>query len=116
MNAEEFIDGIKIAVEKSTIENILDELAIEPDVSELKAKILYDWYQNLDALGKGMVKLLITNTTQTSIFGFLCVLDGVRAIEDTTDKGELQLYFVKDEEQTLLNDFSEDFLHDIYNS
>ncbi len=37
------------------------------------------------------------------IFGVLCVLDGVRAIESGPDKGELELYYVKDGTRVLLN-------------
>ena len=39
-----------------------------------------------------------------AVFGFLCVLDGVRAIEDTEVKGQLKLYYEKENKSVLLND------------
>ncbi len=49
----------------------------------------------------------------TTIFGFFCILDGVTAIEDGTDKGKLNLYYEKDGKKLLLNNPDEDYLHDL---
>jgi hypothetical protein len=50
-----------------------------------------------------------------AIFGFLCVLDGVRAIEGARDKGRLVLFYDR-ESRVLLNNPDDEYLHDIYNS
>jgi hypothetical protein len=49
------------------------------------------------------------------VFGFLCVLDGVSAIEDGEVKGKLNLFYEKHGKQQLLNDPQEEYLHDIFN-
>ena len=48
-----------------------------------------------------------------AVFGFLCVLDGVKAIKKTGVKGHLKLYNEKEKKSVLLNDSNEDYLHDL---
>jgi hypothetical protein len=55
----------------------------------------------------------ITMASDTTMFSFLCVLDGVRAIEDTEEKGQLKLIFSKDGVEELLNNPDEEYLHDL---
>ena len=50
-----------------------------------------------------------------AVFGFLCVLDGVRAVENGPDKGTFELRYLKDG-SVLLNPQDEAMLHDLYNS
>ena len=55
---------------------------------------------------------LIIIALYSIIFGFLCVLDGVRIIEDSEEKGKLLLYYEKNGNRQLLNDPKEEYLHD----
>ena len=50
-----------------------------------------------------------------AVFGMLCVLDGVRAIEDEADKGSLRLTYSKNGQTKLLSPSDSDLLHDILN-
>ncbi|MET0637368.1 MAG: hypothetical protein ABWZ25_15160 [Chitinophagaceae bacterium] len=116
MDSNEFVYALKKVVELSAISDVgknLGDLSITPSDSNSDSK---SWYIELDDGGKECVNQIIEDSIRTAIFGVLCVLDGVRAIEDTMDKGSLELYFVRDDEKVLLNDFNEDFLHDIYKS
>ena len=56
---------------------------------------LPDWYHGLGSKDKGMITRVIKEATEMAVFGFLCVLDGVTAIENTEDKGKLLLHFKK---------------------
>ena len=49
---------------------------------------------------------------EAALFGVFCVLDGVRVIEDTWDKGDLELHFIKNGNRTLINDPKQEPLHD----
>jgi len=49
------------------------------------------------------------------VFGTLCVLDGVRVIEDSQDKGDFEVYYVKEGQRTLLNTPNVS-LHELYQS
>ena len=44
------------------------------------------------------------------------MLDGVSAIDSGENKGHLELYYVKDGKKELLNEFDNEFLHDMYNT
>ena len=63
-----------------------------------------------------MLKEVLSEAAESAVFGFLCILDGVRVIEDVTDKGTLELYFVKSGEKTQLNDPSREEPHNLFNS
>ena len=50
------------------------------------------------------------------VFEFLCVLDGVRFIEDSNEKGSLELYYrAPTGERTMMSSFEEIGLHDLVN-
>jgi len=36
----------------------------------------------------------LNDAAERAVFGFLCVLDGVRAIETGSEKGSLEIYYV----------------------
>lgn len=117
MNAEEFVLMTKQAVEKSAINEVVQGLegSVTPAVNK-RIAALSDWYRNLEADKKILMQELIKESVQATLFGFFCVLDGVRAIENGPEKGQLQLLYSKANETLLLNDASVDFLHDIYKS
>lgn len=54
--------------------------------------------------------------SELAVFSFLCVLDGVSAIEDGANKGSLQLIYKKNGREAWLNDEASAHLHDIYNA
>lgn len=51
-----------------------------------------------------------------AVFEFFCVLDGVSVIENTGDKGVVEIYFVKAEDRIRLNDPREEELHNLFNA
>ncbi|MDQ3816057.1 MAG: hypothetical protein M3362_00005 [Acidobacteriota bacterium] len=61
-------------------------------------------------VGRGM-----RDAVHASVFGFFCVLDGVRTIEGLGEKGSLELYYVSGATRVLLNNVGKEDLHDIYN-
>jgi hypothetical protein len=62
-----------------------------------------------------MLARVVATAVDRSVFGFFCVIDGVRAIEDGPDKGRLELSYVKDGVR-LLNPPEGEMLHDIFNT
>lgn len=117
MNSNEFVESIKIGVEQSTFDGLKSLLENPPGRSPSKELVgLSDWYKSLDISDKENLHEIIRLATKHSIFGMLCIIDGVRQIESTYDKGELVLEFHKNGEIIRLNDPNEEFLHDIFNS
>ncbi|ADP11307.1 hypothetical protein EJP617_16260 [Erwinia sp. Ejp617] len=72
------------------------------------------FYNSQDDKGKAFINKIIKLAADDALFGMLCVIDGVRAIEDDEDKGELVLTYQKDNKSTVLNENKD--LHDIYNA
>jgi hypothetical protein len=117
MNSNEFIESIKIGVEKATFDELQSLLENPPGRSPRKELLrLSDWYKSLDISDKENLQEIIKLTAKQSVFGMLCVIDGVRQIENTFDKGELVLEFHKNGIIIRLNDPNEEYLHDVFNS
>lgn len=114
MNKEEFIDAIKTVVIKDSIKSVESNL-IEPPgrAPEKKLLTLSEWFNKVSSEDRNMIMQLVKESVETSVFGFLCVIDGVRAIEDDDEKGKLNLYYEKGHKQILLNDPDDVYLHDL---
>ncbi len=115
MDQEKFIEAIKVAVIESGKKS-MQSILISPPGRQPNEKIvqLSNWFNNLTAEDKNRVREIIAESIDTAVFGFLCVLDGVKAIEDGREKGTLALYYEKDGIRRLLNDPDDDYLHDIF--
>lgn len=117
MNQEEFIRIIKIAVEQPSIDGVVSNLKQPPGKQPEQSLVqLSVWFNQLNEVEKGQVKNIIKMAVNHSIFGFLCVLDGVRSIRETNDGIDpvLKLIYDDSENEIVLNDPEQDFLHDIY--
>ena len=117
MNSSEFIESIKIAAGQLTTDDLVSNLENPPGRSPDKKLVeLSDWYNSLNTSNKEKLHEIIKLAVGQSIFGILCVIDGVRQIESSLDKGELVLEFRKNGETIRLNDPNGEYLHDIFNS
>jgi len=115
MKAEFFIDGIKL--KRDFTKEAIKRLLQSPPGRRPKRKdlMLSEFYNTLDEAQKEKVDLIIEESIDMGIFSFFCVLDHVSFLEDTPEKTQFELYAVKDGERVLLNDFSQELLHDLYN-
>jgi hypothetical protein len=113
MNANEFVKLIKEYVLDSTVSSVQSTLSSPPGRSPSKDILeMANWYNSIGESDKEMVANIIRKTARDAIFGFFCVLDGVRPIE-RTNKGELKLYYEREDEYVLLNDQSKINLHEL---
>jgi hypothetical protein len=117
MNNEEFVNAIRTAVEQSTINSLIKEFE-ESKLPSEEFKKMSAFYNTLNESGKDVVKQIMIESVQSAIFGFFCVIDGVRAIEKGPGKGRLELWYKKESshESLMLNSPDSEFLHDIYNT
>ena len=116
MDKENFIKAINLAVLDS-ISGDIDEYLTHP-LSRKKEELneIIEWYTKLDEKEKDMARRLINLSANHSVFGILCLLDGVRAIEDSPKKGKLELIYTNGDYKTILNEENGEYLHDIFNS
>jgi hypothetical protein len=115
MDSNQFVAALKIAVEKSSVKGV-KELLLNPPGRKPDPEVLRrsKWFNNLSEEDKNLVIEIADQAVKHCLFGFLCVLDGVRSIEDEAEKGVLKLYFEKGSNRVVLNDPDQEYLHDIY--
>ncbi len=118
MTSEQLIKDIKIYLSDRCIQDIVEELITPTSKYPTPKSILLSiWYNQLDNDKKDFIYHIIKESVESTIFGFLCILDGVRSIEDADangNKGDLELYYVKEQQRILLNQFENEFLHDLF--
>jgi len=114
MTSEEFIKVIKEVVYKGSVDGVVSLLKNPPGRTPPEELLeMSSFFHSLNDTQKSTLVQIIDMACEDTLFGMLCVLDGVRAIEDGPDKGSLELKFSKNEQSVLLNDPEEDFLHDL---
>lgn len=114
MDSKDFVEAVKIAVRDTAVNSVIKTVENPPGrrPSE-EVKSLSQWYLNLDDVGKDMARQLVAHSVDSAVFGFLAVIDGVRAIESGEDKGQLELYYLKGT-PVRLNEPREMSLHQLY--
>lgn len=113
MNDEEFVDAIRHSVLEAAVDSMEKLLDRPPGRSPSKDLVeMSAWYNSLNSADKEVMIKIITESVRGAVFGFLCVLDGVRSIE-SNDKGILKLYYERRGEKILLNDQDRFNLHDL---
>ncbi len=114
MQAHEFVSVIRRVVLDSAIESTKSTLANPPGRRpDPRLVELSRWYLTLPVGDRENVDQVLSLAADHSVFGFLCVLDGVRAIDNGKDRGRLELRHVGAEGAILLNDPQGKFLHDL---
>lgn len=114
MNTEEFVEIINLVVCNSTADDVISNLESPPGRQpDRELKELSVWFNSLDENAKVVVNQLIKMTSREAVKGFLCVLDGVRAIENQANKGQLELWYKRGEMKVNLNDPNGEMLHDL---
>lgn len=114
MTKEGFVSIIKEVVVEAAINSVKENLFMPPGRSPASDLIkMSEWYNKLNGADKDLMHQVIKESIDTAVFGFLCVLDGVRAFENENN-GELKLYYESGNEKLLLNDIDTEYLHDFY--
>ena len=74
------------------------------------------WYRSLPPEGQAQVASIIRDAVHAAVFGFFCVLDGVRAIDTNPSECALELDHVSGSGRVRLNPEEGEMLHDVYQS
>lgn len=90
MSKRQFVDALaERMLDMSGETRVLDNPPGRSPSPELVA--LSGWFRDLDSDGRAMAVELMRRTAYGTLHGALCVLDGVAAIEDGPNKGQLRL-------------------------
>jgi len=114
LNTEQFVAGLKIAVHDGAIQSVLATLE-QPGGRKPPERLadLSRWYHSLALDDRSRVDQVIGLAVHAGVFGFLCVLDGVRPITDGSAPPKLELQAVEAGRRSTLNGSGEQ-LHDLY--
>lgn len=114
MDAERFVDVIRLVVRRPAIDGTIANLAIPPgrrpsaQLTEASA-----FYRSLSDDEKARVEQIVTMAVDEAVFGLLSVIDGVRSVSESPgrrNRFELSL------SSTLINRQDGPFLYELYNS
>jgi len=114
MDSQQFIDLLRVVVRDGAASEVMNVLQKPPgrrppeDLVE-RSK----WYSSLDDDQKRILSSIVLDAADRAVFGFLCVIDGVRSIENESEKGRLELRHVKNG-SVLLNPPQGVMLHDLW--
>ncbi len=119
MIKEKFVLAINRYVGQNAIKNTIEELDEpigNPPTSEMLK--LSQWFRNLEPSDRANVIRVMKEVTESTLFGFFCVLDNVRIINDSeneSDHGDFELYYATQNGKKWLNNPGEDAeLHDLF--
>jgi len=115
MNTQVFVDALKQVVVADSIRVVESHLRNPPGKKPAQEVVkLSEWFRTQSNDDQDMILKLVKKSVETSVFGFLCVLDGVRAFEGREEKGRLKLIYESGSESILLNDPDvNEALHDL---
>ena len=114
MNAMEFVNAVRSEVRDAATQGTI--LLLERPPSRHPARELAElsqWFNALSADDRSRVREVAAEASHQATFGVLCVLDGVRVIEDAAVRGKLELRHLGDGESVILNDPTGPLLHDM---
>lgn len=115
MSPDYFVSGLVEAVHESAVTGTMARLEApggrRPQASVVE---LSKWYGMLSESDRGRLRQVVEHAVHATLFGTLCVLDGVRTVEPAGSKTDFQLLAVRQGEVTMLNDPNGEALHDRY--
>jgi hypothetical protein len=115
MNREEFVRVVKLTCSdhegRESVESLRNPPGRRPSPKLLR---LSKWFHQLGPENQAVLADALNDAAEGAVFGLLCILDGVRAIENGPDKGRLELYYVNGDQKVLLNDPAEEELHNLF--
>jgi len=114
MNSKQFVSALVEHVHKPAIHHTISQLEC-PSGRKPPKKIVHaaSWYASLNQQDRANLKSVVELAVHSALFGLLCTLDGVRAVQANPEH-EFQLSSVEFGASTRLNTPEGEFLHDTY--
>jgi len=118
MTPDAFVDAVKNHVIGSGVRGVMKSLVAPPERNPTSKRMAAtEWYNALGDEHRGYVENAVRDAAHASVFGLLCVLDGVRVIETGEKKSEFRLVCIcPDGTEAVLNPSNGEMLHDILNA
>jgi hypothetical protein len=116
MTAKDFVEAVRAQASDGAVGAVVSCLQSPPGRKPSQHDSeLSSWYGSIPPEHQAMVQAIVAETAQQAVFSFLALLDGVAALGDEHHAGRLQLFYTKGAQQVLLNDSSQEELHNLFN-
>ena len=113
MTPDFFVEALKKNCRDSAVEGCVAVFENPPGRRPREElKLLSRWFNALPPADRGLVIAAMQKASDATLFGVLCVIDGVRAIESKKEKSEFKLTATRCGVESQLSP-SDTFLHDI---
>ena len=116
MTPEEFVEVVRNVVYRDAAKDVMAAVQEVPRGADAVLRDVCAWYNALPLDARTQVRTIAEMAAQHALFGVFCVIDGVRAVETTHDKGEFTLTYRKGGVETVLNPRRGEMLHDLLNA
>lgn len=114
MDRKAFVEAIRVAVGEAAIADVRSLLEKPPGRNPAESIMrLSAWFKTLPNEDRERLEKVVRLSVDAALFGFLCVLDGVRPIEDEAGKGTIELRYCKGESEIPLNHNDGEMLHEL---
>ena len=116
MTPERFVEVLESECRDAAVAECITSFENPPGRRPDQALVeLSQWFRSLQPSDREYVIRAMKHAADATLFGVLCVVDGVRAVESHTDKSTFILSAERGGLTTVISPTS-DFLHDIYRS
>ena len=115
MTSDQFVEALIRCVHDSSVSDVVAALKAPSGRRPPSRQVeLSQCFNGMSVSDQARLGQVVEQAVHAALFSVLCVLDGVRAIEDSSEKSELQLLAVKDRNSERLNPPDAECLHDSY--
>ncbi|GAB5479922.1 MAG: hypothetical protein Marn2KO_33890 [Marinobacter nauticus] len=116
MEPKQFVAALERECRDSAVEGCLEDFESPPGRRPDPTLVqISNWFNSLAPDDREMVARAMREAADATLFGVLCVLDGVRPIEDGAEKSCFKLIAEKDNKQSVICPGTVD-LHDLKRS
>lgn len=116
MKPEHFVQSLKSECRDSAVTDCIASFQSPPGRRPDQALLqLSQWFRSLQPSDREFVIQAMRSVADATLFGVLCVIDGVRTIESEPEKASFTLSALRSGSVSVISPTG-DFLHDIYRS
>jgi hypothetical protein len=116
MNPDDFISAVVRCVHEAAVIDTISLLSEGPAGRRPATPLveLSAWFNQLPESDRERLHQVVEQAVHAALFGVLCVVDGVRPIDNPSREVRLQLFSSCEGENKLLNAEDGEYLHDKY--
>ena len=113
MQSDDFVRALKQGCRDGVVQDCVESFRQPPGRKPRSELVrISQWFNSLSSTDRELVVAAMREAADATLFGVLCVIDGVRPIEAETEKSEFTLSASRAGTKTIISP-SETYLHDL---